>query len=115
MRDIEAVLNRWRFTDTDEHALQAGIDQALREAGYVPRREVILSPRDRIDFMIGHLGIEVKVAGTAATVIRQLRRYAAHPDIDSLMLVTTRVQLSALGGCSLSVPLRIVTIMRGIL
>lgn len=53
-------------------------------------REHILSRVDRIDFVVGHIGIEVKVKGASAYVTRQLWRYAASPQIDGLLLVTTR-------------------------
>lgn len=110
--DIAAVLGTYRLLDTDEYALQDAIGLALRQAGANPQREVRLNPTDRIDLLIGTTGIEVKVAGTAARVHRQLRRYAACDRITELVLVTTRVQHTTITdvGC----PLTIVPILRGL-
>jgi hypothetical protein len=45
--------------------------------------------------MCGDVGIEIKVAGRAAPVARQLRRYAEHDQVRQLVLVTTRATLRA--------------------
>lgn len=85
------VLGRWRFSYHDEAALQNGIEQALAQRlPGAARAEVRLSPRDRIDFVVGRVGVEVKVAMSGDTVLRQLARYAAHDDVDELLLVTTK-------------------------
>lgn len=75
---------RWR----DEVDLHESIAAVLDEAGLPFEREVRLSPRDRIDFMVGDVGLEVKVAATTDAVYRQLRRYAAHSEVTSLVLFT---------------------------
>lgn len=84
-----------RFRYRSEGQLQIGIRSLLLHH-HVPeqeiKREVRLSGRDRIDFLIGALGIEVKVDGTPASVWRQLARYATHEQVGELLLVTTRVR-----------------------
>jgi hypothetical protein len=87
---IVAKLGLFRFSFADEYALQRGILEALSKSGWEPEREVILSARDRIDFLVGDVGIEVKVAGGTASVLSQMARYAAHARIGSLLLVTSR-------------------------
>lgn len=82
--------NRYRYQD--EAQLHDAIALALEAAGVGAVAEARLSDRDRIDFLAGSTGIEVKVAGSAAEVARQLRRYAEHPVIEALLLVTTRVR-----------------------
>jgi hypothetical protein len=60
-------------------------------------REVPLSDeRSRIDLLVFPaitggpiIGVEVKLKGAPADVLRQLERYAACPEIDGLVLVTT--------------------------
>jgi hypothetical protein len=90
-RAIAELLARHLFRFSAEDQLQEGIAGALAQAGIVDvRREVALSKRDRIDLIAGRVGIEVKVAGTAASVARQLARYAASPSLDELVLVTIR-------------------------
>jgi hypothetical protein len=82
---------RLRYSYTHEIELHRGIGQVLADAGEVTDREVILGPRDRIDFLLPDgVGIEVKVAGQAGDVLRQLVRYAASPRVAGLLLVTTR-------------------------
>lgn len=107
---IAAVLRGWDLLDTDEYALQAGIEEAFRRAGIDYAREVPLTPRDRIDFVVGFTGVEVKVAGSIDGVRRQLRRYAVCKGIDDLVLVTTRVQHTRIHG--VGVPLTFVPIIR---
>lgn len=54
-------------------------------------REVGLSQRDRIDFLVhGTVGIELKVSACAAGVLRQLMRYAASPRVEELLLLSFR-------------------------
>lgn len=84
------ALRRYRYTYADETALQAGLAEALSLESLNAEREVRLSPRDRIDLLVGRVGIEVKVAGTVDGVLRQLNRYAGSDRVGALVLVTTR-------------------------
>ncbi len=93
---VVAGLTRTRFRYVDEIELHAGIAAMLNEIG-VPtgpeHREVVLSPRDRIDFLLASgIGIEVKVAGRPGDVWRQLRRYAESDRVRALLLITTRAR-----------------------
>lgn len=96
MHLVMALLSRARFNYVDEHDLHRGITALLSENGVTvgaDDREVSLSPRDRIDFLLpSGLGIEVKVAGTPGDVWRQLGRYAGHERVARLLLVTTRAR-----------------------
>lgn len=94
-QDLADLLRGRTFTYADEDDLQQGIAQLLTTAGLDPHREFRLSDRDRVDVLVGitggrRLAIEVKLAGTAGDVRRQLSRYATHDQVDELMLVTTR-------------------------
>lgn len=90
---VVAALRATQFTYRDEDALQAGLAAALDDASIPNTREVRLGAGvGRIDLMAGPVGIEVKVAGSVGAVVRQLERYAAHPDIEHLVLVTTEPQ-----------------------
>lgn len=104
-----------RFTHSDEAELQAGIAQALEGDGLAFQREVVIAPGDRIDFLVeGGVGIEVKVAGTAAAARRQLLRYAADDVITALVLVTSRSQVAALEWPEDAVPLYVVRTFGGL-
>ena len=76
-----------------EGAVQDDIASCLTSAGTTFEREVELGPTDRIDFMIGTVGLEVKVQGSANQVLRQLQRYAQSPRVTELVLFTMRAQL----------------------
>jgi hypothetical protein len=89
---VAAVIKAQRYRYSGEAQLQEGIAGALAAAGITAVREVHLAGPDRIDFMAGALGIEVKVAGQSASVARQLARYAKSPEVEELMLVTTRAR-----------------------
>jgi hypothetical protein len=87
---VADVIRGQRYRYADEHDLQAGIAAALEQAGIPARREVPLSSTDRVDFLAGTIGIEIKVAGQTASVRRQLARYARSLEVSELILVTTR-------------------------
>lgn len=92
---VVEALNRGRFRYCDELQLHDGMVIALNTAG-IPvegrNREVRLPGAGRIEFLLGGLGIEVKVKGPAGAVWRQLHRYAASDLIQELLLVTTRAR-----------------------
>lgn len=87
--DVAAEIRRHEYHYSGEADLQAGLWVVLSP---IPgaAREVRLGSRDRIDFLVGRVGVEVKVGGTLAEVVRQLLRYAERDEIDSLVLVTTQ-------------------------
>lgn len=92
------VITSYRYSFTNEVELQDGVATALLEAGIPHEREVRLSPRDRVDFLIEPgIGIEVKeIAQSPSKVLRQLARYAESDRIVALALVTARSQHMAL-------------------
>ena len=86
MDDIIRSLHSVQFHCNSEEELQDGIAELFPSA----EREVRLSGTDRIDFLIGGIGIEVKMAGSLAGVTRQLHRYAQSERVNALILVTTK-------------------------
>lgn len=108
MRQVIDALTGKRFPLEDEKATQAAMDAAFAEAwrdilcAPTWRREVNLGGGSIIDFLIeGGVGVEVKIKGQPSAIARQLRRYAACPQIESLILVTSRpvfvAHLSSIG------------------
>lgn len=110
---IEA-LRTSRFTHSNEEELQRGIEQAFASAGIEAQREVRLSGRDRIDFLVGGIGVEVKVAGSAASAFRQLERYAESDLVEELVLVTDRAQVGAQPATVGGKPLTVVALLGGL-
>lgn len=92
---IVSSIQGHRFNYANEDQLQEGLAAMLAGEGFDVEREVRLSGRDRIDLLVGDVGIEVKVAGQAGRVLAQLTRYAEHDRIGALVLVTTRVSHDA--------------------
>lgn len=68
--------------------MQLSIEEALDAAGFPNKREHRLSVADRIDFMIGSVGLEAKTRCNKRAIYRQLERYAQHDEIEALILVT---------------------------
>lgn len=90
--DVAAAIRSFRFRYVDEDQLQEGLAGALARRGFDVQREVRLDARNRIDLMVGRVGIEVKVAGKASDVLRQCTRYLALDALDELVLVSSRVR-----------------------
>src|SRR5688500_16154247 len=92
-RGIEAVTaairaNAYRFATEDK--IQRGIGAALTNAEIAHEREVRLGPADRIDFLVGAVGVEVKIGGGITPLTRQLTRYALSGRVEALILVTSK-------------------------
>ncbi|WP_431976027.1 hypothetical protein [Micromonospora haikouensis] len=88
---VAQLFGAHRYRYVNELELHDCLDEVLRAAGVVADREVRLTARERIDFLLpSGLGVEVKVAGSPGAVHRQMARYAAQPSIRALLLVTTR-------------------------
>ena len=85
---IVTLLRRSRLRVGDEAALQLSIEEVLTAAGEGFEREHRLSAADRIDFLLGTVGLEAKTRCNKRVIYRQLERYAAHDAISALILVT---------------------------
>lgn len=85
-----AVLESTRFCWSSEDDLQRGLASAFTNAGLAVQREVRVDAHNRLDLVVGRVGIEVKIAGAWRDVLRQVVRYCTLDLIDALVLVTTR-------------------------
>lgn len=78
-----------RYRQGREDKLHEDLAGVLTRKAYDFAREVSLTPRDRIDFLVeGGIGIECKARASKRPIFRQLQRYAESPAIDALILVT---------------------------
>lgn len=91
--EIIALLDQHRFRGMTEEDFQDAIETILTTSDITHIREERLTPRDRIDFMVGETGIEVKINGSSSEIIRQLGRYAAHERVTTLILASSRIRL----------------------
>ncbi len=112
--EIAHLLYKTVFRFADERGLQDSMEELFKSAGVPYQREVILSARDRIDFMSDSIGIEVKVDSPSATVERQLARYAEDDRITHLILVTTRAKHKSVTGTLNGKPVIIVHLLASI-
>lgn len=117
--ELHALIKSRRYSTTNEAELCGEIEELFRDRGveYVREATLVAAYRatgwaarvsevarrraqlnrterhgDRIDFLVGRIGIEVKTRHSRTEVLRQLDRYAQSDKLDSLMLVTTRAQ-----------------------
>jgi len=96
IEQLAQEFGRRRFAFVDEAELQLAIEAMLLECGQTYAREVVLSPRDRVDFMLGNTALEVKIKGSQPAVLEQLERYANSDQVSAIVLVTSRFQLRAM-------------------
>ena len=111
---IAQTLRAKRFDLDGEKACQAQIEDHLRATlpGFEVEREYALSAEDRPDFFVRGVVIEVKMNKARPTeIVRQLRRYALHAQVSSLILATNRAV--ALPGVIAGKPVVNVSLGRG--
>lgn len=108
--ELAAHLEGYRFHYADEEQLQEAIEEALARGGFPCQREVKLDIYGRIDFLVERIGIEVKVAGSTAEVLRQVRRYTRSDMLDEIILVTTRLRHAQISDVELGKPLTVVAL-----
>lgn len=85
-----ALLDQRAITVGAERDLHSAVADVFADAGLGARSEVALGPHERIDFLVGGVGVELKTQGSAVAAFSQLQRYAHHDQVSSLLLVTTR-------------------------
>jgi len=90
---IAAALSAVRMpAQPEEYDIHAAVARALSDAGLEFEHEYRLGPRNRIDFRVGRIGIEVKKGRPASSELtRQLRRYLESDALDGVIVVTQRV------------------------
>lgn len=87
---VAALLAGRGYRYRDERDLQAELARVL-EAGWPDPvlREVPLAGAGIIDFLVGTIGLEVKVDGGVSAVTRQLSRYLQSQALEGVLLVST--------------------------
>ena len=86
--DLVKFIEHLRLPLNNEKELQAAFAHELRrvDAGYA--REVSLGDGDIIDFLIGDVGLEMKIKGQRMAIYRQCERYCGHDRLQALVLAT---------------------------
>ena len=86
---IIELLGRHSFHCANEDELQRAVATVLAHESVGFRREVRLTPRDRVDFMVGSIALELKVQTDPKSVFRQALRYAEHRDVTAVIVSST--------------------------
>lgn len=114
--ELVDLLHRHTFSFSAEEELQEGIANVLEGAGIAFEREYHLDARNRPDFFLSAgIAIEVKVDGATSAVTRQLHRYAHHPDVRAIVLVTTRQRHRAIPRELNGKPVTVITLTESML
>lgn len=87
---LAKLLSGYSLVAAGEKRLQDTIEAVLVRESLDYKREFSFSRKDRIDFLLEHIGLEVKVDSSPAAVLRQLFRYSEQEAVGELLLVTTR-------------------------
>lgn len=90
---LRQMMRQYQFVFDDELTLQNQIAEMLVTEKVRFLREASLSRQDRPDFLLTEdqsIVLEVKVQGTAYSILAQLRRYAEHKSVKTIILVCTR-------------------------
>lgn len=90
---LKKLLGNQAYSITEERLVQDKIEEVLNTNKIEYTREAKLTKQDRVDFLVGTIGIEVKLKTPLTQVVRQLHRYAQSENIEELLLVTTSPQL----------------------
>ena len=89
VKEIFSVLSPQRFLISNEKSVQSAIENVFKNSGIAYKREVTLNEDSIIDFMIGDVGIEVKIKGQKRAIYKQCLRYSEFEAIKSIILVTS--------------------------
>lgn len=85
---VVAALASGRFSLAREKETQAEIASAFGRLAIGYQREVDLGDRNIIDFLLGSIGIEVKIGGAKRAIFAQCQRYCETGKLSALILAT---------------------------
>lgn len=103
-------LPQCRFSLVNERALQEGLAAYFDGEGIEYIREVPVTKLDRLDFLIGNVGVEVKIDSSPSEVTRQLHRYAECPRVAEILLITSRARHAAVPRELRGKPVRVIVL-----
>lgn len=90
LRRLAVLLGGFAYRYANEIQLHEGIASVLTAEGIAFEREVVVDPKNRMDFLVeGGLAIEVKVDGSFSQAISQVSRYSALDTIHGVLLAAT--------------------------
>jgi hypothetical protein len=114
-QELVGLLESVRFDISSESRFQDGVQRVLSEKGIAFKREVSLSGKDRVDFMVDDIAIELKVEGGVNAILRQLQRYAQSPQVKQIILLTCRTKHSSITRILSGKPVHVALFQLGLL
>ncbi len=96
MNDVDSLsiiiaLRSHRYNFANEIEFQDGIAKVLDEAFIPYQREHDLGENGIIDFFCNGIGVEAKIKGSRAQLMRQVARYAKHESLKSVIVASIRM------------------------
>lgn len=96
MSETQLILNSianhladYAYRYSSETALHESLGKVLQGQGFEVVREHRLDARNRFDFWVNGIVIEVKVDGSLSDALRQVDRYINLPDVTGVILAGT--------------------------
>lgn len=89
INSIINILSSYEFSIHDEKILQFEIAEVFTFEKIEFKKEVVLA-NGIIDFMIGDIGLEIKIKGQPMSIFRQLERYAQDDNINAIILANVK-------------------------
>lgn len=86
---IHALLKGKRFNLQNEKETQKQIGEILSPILHIAP-EYRLDANNIIDFMVGQVGVEVKIKGNKMAIYKQCERYCKFESVKALILVTSK-------------------------
>ena len=82
-------LGRYAYRYSSEVRLHESLAKVLETHGISFERERVLDAKNRADFWVDGIVIEVKVAGSMSEALGQVDRYISLPDVKGVILAAT--------------------------
>jgi hypothetical protein len=90
LRGISGALGGYAYRYSTEAQLHDRFAEVLERAGLAFERERTLDDKNRADFWIDGIVVEVKVDGTLTDALRQVARYIELPQVTGVLLASTK-------------------------
>lgn len=87
---IKGLLSAYAYRYSSEVQLHERLAQVLTDNGVAFERERVLDAKNRADFWLDGLVIEVKVDGALSDALSQVGRYIALPEVAGVLLASTK-------------------------
>lgn len=90
LRALRGALAAYSYRYGSEVQLHERLGEVLTAAGISYQREFVLDPKNRADFWIDGVVVEVKVDGSLAEAARQVGRYIGLEQVSGVLLASTK-------------------------